>query len=66
MRDWFDMNKRTLVKSGLTIDSPMALPDGTIAELTIGDIEADQIINFDETDHPLKSEFKKSGNCSIR
>ena len=47
------MNKRTLVKSGLTIDSPMALPDGTIAELTIGEIKANQIINYVETDRPL-------------
>ena len=60
------MNKRTLVESELAIDSPMTLPDGTIAELTIGEIEADRIINFNETDHFLKTEFDKGGNRSIR
>ena len=66
VKGWFDMNKRTLVESGLAIDSPMTLPDGTITELTIGEIKANWIINFDKTDHPLISEFDKGGNCSIR
>ena len=66
VRDWFDMNKRTLVESGLVINSPMTLSDRTIVKLTIGEIKANRIINFDETDHSLIAEFNKGGNRSIR
>ena len=45
------MNKKTLVKIGLTIDAPLVSPDGVVAEITIGEEENRRVVNFDETDH---------------
>lgn len=59
--DWFKCNKKTLIESGLDIDGPMTLEDGTKAKLTIGDTELRQIVNFDETDHPFTTENDKGG-----
>ena len=44
----------------------MALPDGTIAEITMGEDELRRIINFDETDHPFTTQNEKGGSRSIR
>ena len=66
VNDWFSSNKITLIQSGLAHDVPSVLPDGTFAELTIGSVEADRIVNFDETDHPLSTEFDRGGNRALR
>ena len=39
VNDWFDMNGKTLIDIGLAIDLPFELPNGTVAELTIGEEE---------------------------
>ena len=44
----------------------MTLPDGTIAEITMGEYELRRIINFDETDHPFTTQNEKGGSQSIR
>ena len=66
VNDWYTCNKKTLIDSGLAIDVPELLPDGTYAELTIGEIEKRRIVNFDETDHPLATHADKGGSRSIR
>ena len=66
VNDWFTMNKTTLIKSGLAINKPERLSDGTEAELTVGDVEKRRIINFDETDHPFSTVPKKGGSQSVR
>ena len=43
--------KNTTVDSGLDIDKPMTLPDGTEAELTIGEGEKRRIITLDNKEH---------------
>ena len=66
VNDWYECNKKTLIKSGLAIDTPTTLEDGTIAELTIGEEELRRIVNFDETDHPFTTENDKGGSRSVR
>ena len=66
VNDWYSCNKRTLVDSGLAFEEQYTLPDGSIAKLKIGEQEADRIINFDETDHPLSTMLDKGGSRSIR
>ena len=56
------MNKPMLINSGLAIDRPHTLPDGTLAELTIHPDCARRIINFDETDHPFSTQGDKGGS----
>ena len=65
VNDWFSENKKTLIESGLAIDAPMTLEDGTVSELTIGERESARIVNFDETDHPLSTEYDKGGNNAL-
>ena len=62
LNDWFTMNKPMLINSGLAIDRPHTLPDGTLAELTIHPDCARRIINFDETDHPFSTQGDKGGS----
>ena len=62
VNDWFNCNKVTLLESGLAIDEKMKLSDGTFAEISIGDVEADRIINFDETEHSFTTQYDKGGN----
>ena len=59
--DWFTQNKPLLIKSGLAVDEPMVLPDGSTAELTIPQDCARRIINFDETDHPFSTQCDRGG-----
>ena len=66
VNDWFSENKKTLIDSGLAIDEPITLEDGTVSELTIGERESARIVNFDETDHPLSTEYDKGGNNALR
>ena len=66
INDWFTANKKTLLESGLAIDKEEVQLDGSLAKITIGKIEADRIINFDETDHPLSTQYDKGGNRSLR
>ena len=44
----------------------MKLPDGTIAEFTMGEDELRRIINFDETDHPFTTQNERGGSRYIR
>lgn len=64
VNDWCRSDTATLVESGLTIDKPIKLPDGSEADLTIGETDADRIVNCDETDHSLSSEYDEGGNRS--
>ena len=64
--DWFTFNKRTPIESGLAIDEPMTVADGTEAELAIGEVEANRIVNFDEIDHQLGTECNKGDNWALR
>ena len=66
VNDWFNCNKVTLLESGLAIDEKMKLSDGTFAEISIGDVEADRIINFDETEHSFTTQYDKGGNRALR
>ena len=61
INDWYDSNKKTLVNSGLAIDAPLGLPNGIVAEITIGEEEKRRIINFDETDHSFSTVCDKGG-----
>ena len=63
---WYTCNKKTLINTGLSIDKPMTLPDGTIAEITMGENELSRIINFDEAEHPFTTQDEKGGSRSIR
>ena len=65
VNDWFTFNKKTLIESGLAIDRKKKLPDGSEAELSIGEIEKRRIINFDETDHPFSTVADRGGSRSI-
>ena len=66
VNDWYECNKKTLIESGLAIDKPITLQDGTEAELTIGETELRRIVNFDETDHPFTTENDNGGTRSVR
>ena len=66
VNDWYECNKKTLIESGLAIDTPTLLQDGTKAELTIGETELRRIVNFDETDHPFTTENDGGGSRSVR
>ena len=44
----------------------MILEDGTKDDLTIGDTELRQIVNFDKTDHPFTTENDEGGSRSVR
>ena len=66
INDWYDMNKKTLVESGLAIDLPFQLENGVVAELTFGEVEKRRIVNFDETDHPFSTVCDKGGSRSVR
>ena len=61
VNDWFDMNKETFIDSGLAINIPFELPNGTVSELTIGEEEQRRIVNFDETDHQFSTMSDKGG-----
>ena len=56
VNDQYEYNKKTLIESGIGIDTPIILQDVTEAELTIGETELRRIVNFDETDHPFTTE----------
>ena len=45
--------------SGLSINAPLELPNGIIAEITIAEEEKRQIVNFNETDHSFSTVCKK-------
>ena len=62
INDWYDMNRKTLVESGLAIDLPLQLENGVVAELTIGEVEKRRIVNFDETDHPFSTVCDRGGH----
>ena len=66
VNDWYTCNKKTLIDSGLATDEKERLPDGSEAEITIGEIEKRRIINFDETDHPFSTVPEKGGSRSVR
>ena len=63
--DWYLSNKTTFIDSGLVFEEQYTLHDGSIAKVKIGEQEADQIINFTETDHPLSTKLEKGGSRSI-
>jgi len=66
VNDWYTCNKKTLIDSVLAIDQSMTLPDGDIAEITMGEEELRRIINFDKTDHLFTTQNEKGGSRSIR
>ena len=63
---WFNLNKRTLLESGLAIDEPMTLPDGTVAEISMDADTLRRIINFDETEHTLSTVIDRGGSRALR
>jgi len=62
LNDWFTHHKPILLKSGLLIDIPCTLEDGSNAELTIHKDCAWRIINFDETYHPFSTQGDRGGS----
>ena len=44
VNDWYTYNKNILIDSGLAMDRPMPLPNGTKAEITMGEDELRGII----------------------
>ena len=65
VNNWFTFNKKTLIESGLAVDGKEKLPDDSEAELSIGEIEKQRIINFDETDHPFSTVTDRGGSRLI-
>ena len=57
--------KNTTVDSGLDIDKPMTIPDGTEAELTIGEGEKRRIITLDNKEHSFSIKEEKGGSRSM-
>ena len=66
VNDWYACYKKSLIYSGLAIDKPVTLPDGTISEITVGEDELRRILNFDGTDHPFTTQNENGGSRSIR
>ena len=66
VNDWYECKKNTLIDSGLSIDRPVTLENGTQSELTIGDTELRRIVNFDEIYHPFTTDTVSGGSRSVR
>ena len=49
-----------LTDSGLAMDPPMTLPDGTEAKITVHEEEKRHIINFDEADQARREDKDQS------
>ena len=63
---WFIWKKKTLIDSGLAIDRKENLPDGSEAEILVGQIEKRRIINFDETDRSFSTVPERGESRSMR
>ena len=60
-----DLNKATLIKSGMAKDKEWQLSDGTKLELAIKEDFLSFFLNWDETDHSFSTQIDKGGSWYI-